>query len=372
MSTARKFWRIGWRIAVCCLLLVWVFHRIFLNEGQRAWQRQGKTWETLSHSDQWRVAWSHGPQELWNTLHLVDPTAFAVSLLFMGSTVLLGAVRWRRILRVQGLDLSVRRTLGISLVAQFFNAFLLGSTGGDLLKAYYAARETHHRKTEAVVTVLVDRLIGLFSMLALACLLMIPNYRFIIDYSSYTALALLVFSMMLVCGGFVALAFWGGVSRRWPGARDWLRRLPKGETLERSLEACRRFGHARGFLSSTLALSTALNLACVLQLTALAWGLHLKIPLLVFPWVVLMIICASALPITPSGLGVREHLYVLLLAVPAIHVDATKALALSLLAYAGFLLWSLVGGVVYLFWRESQHLSEVTGPNAAAEENPTA
>ena len=53
-------------------------------------------------------------------------------------------------------------------MAQFFNAFLLGSTGGDLLKAYYAARETHHRKTEAVVTVLVDRLIGLFSMLALA------------------------------------------------------------------------------------------------------------------------------------------------------------------------------------------------------------
>ena len=48
--------------------------------------------------------------------------------------------------------------------AQFFNAFLLGSTGGDLLKAYYAARETHHKKTEAVVTVFVDRIIGLFSV----------------------------------------------------------------------------------------------------------------------------------------------------------------------------------------------------------------
>jgi hypothetical protein len=44
----------------------------------------------------------------------------------------------------------------ISLVAHFFNSFLLGSTGGDLMKAYYAARETHHKKTEAVMTVFAD------------------------------------------------------------------------------------------------------------------------------------------------------------------------------------------------------------------------
>ena len=42
-------------------------------------------------------------------------------------------------------------------------------------EAYYAARETHHKKTEAVVTVFVDRLIGLWAMLLFASLMILPN-----------------------------------------------------------------------------------------------------------------------------------------------------------------------------------------------------
>ena len=64
----------------------------------------------------------------------------------MGTTILLGVLRWRLVLRVQGLDLPWRRGAEISFVAHFFNSFLLGSTGGDMMKAYYAARET--RPTE--------------------------------------------------------------------------------------------------------------------------------------------------------------------------------------------------------------------------------
>ena len=77
--------------------------------------------------------------------------------------------------------------------------------------------------------------------------------------------------------------------------------------------------------------------------------------------------CISALPITPSGLGVRENLYVLMLTVPEINVDPTRALSLSLLAYAGSLFWSILGGVVYLSRRERDHLAEIAAPNVVAE-----
>jgi uncharacterized membrane protein YbhN (UPF0104 family) len=82
-----------------------------------------------------------------------------------------------------------------------------------------------------------------------------------------------------------------------------------------------------------------------------------------------MIFCISSLPITPSGLGVRENLFVLMLAVPEIAVPKTAALSLSLLAYASSLFWSLAGGVVYLSLKKKQHLEEVTHEeNVAAEE----
>jgi len=62
---------------------------------------------------------------------------------------------------------------------------------------------------------------------------------------------------------------------------------------------------------------------------------------------------------------VRENLFVLMLAVPQVNIEATKALSLSLLAYATFVFWSIVGGGVYLGLRESQRLDEVTRPEIA-------
>jgi glycosyltransferase 2 family protein len=113
---------------------------------------------------------------LWHTLRLIHPAALLVSFLLVGISIIAGVVRWRIVLEAQGLHLPLGRATTISFVAQFFNSFLLGSTGGDLIKAYYAARETHHKKTEAVTTVFVDRLVGLWAMLLFAGVMMIPNY----------------------------------------------------------------------------------------------------------------------------------------------------------------------------------------------------
>lgn len=362
MSATRKLWNLGWRLAICAALMFWICHTIFLNEAHSAFEREQRAFEEPSRAEQWRVAWTLGPQELWRTVSLVEPRWLGLSLVCMGLTLLLGILRWRRVLRVHGLDLAFGRATEISLVAHFFNSFLLGSTGGDLMKAYYAARETHHKKTEAVVTVFVDRLIGLFSMLLFAALMMGPSLGLLRGHASLQAVAGVILAMLLACGAVVVLSFWGGVSRAWPRARAWLRRVPKGEVIERSLDACRSFGRSPRFLAETMGISMLLNAVCVLQYVALARGLDLSISPLALFLIVPMVICISALPVTPSGLGVRENLYVLLLTAPAMgaaSVAPTEALSLSLLAYAGSLVWSLVGGVVYVGLRDRHHLREV-------------
>jgi uncharacterized membrane protein YbhN (UPF0104 family) len=80
-----------------------------------------------------------------------------------------------------------------------------------------------------------------------------------------------------------------------------------------------------------------------------------------------MIFCISALPLTPNGLGVRENLFVLMLAV--INVPKTGALSVSLIASAQGLFWSLVGGLIYMGLRQKEHLSEVTQAGEDAKEN---
>jgi len=369
MKGLRAAWRIGWRVGLCAFLLAWIFQSIFLSAGKASALARHLDWDHLGRLAQWREAWTVGPHELWQTLSQVQPLALAGSLLCVLLTILLNVARWRMVLEVQGLHLPWGRAAGITFVAQFFNAFLLGSTGGDVIKALYAARETHHKKAEAVVTVFVDRLLGLWAMLLFAALMMIPNASLLWRRQELGAPALMILLMLGGASVVLGVAFWSGLSRRFPRARQWLRKLPKGELLERSLDACRHFGKSRGFLLKTLALSLLVNVACVLQMMVLSAGLGVSISSGAWLVIVPMIFCISALPITPSGLGVRENLFVLMLAVPEIHVLKTIALSLSLLAYAGSLFWSLAGGMVYLSLKKKEHLEEVThGENAAAGE----
>jgi uncharacterized protein (TIRG00374 family) len=367
VSVAKKIWQTGWRVTVGALLLLWIFHSIFVNEAREQSKRgelivdgsavDAAKWQQLPRQDQWRYGWKFGPPALWKTLRSVDGTSLGLSFLLMGMTLLIGIVRWRIVLRVQGLGLPFGRAAEISLVAHFFNSFLLGTAGGDVMKAYYAARETHHKKTEAVVTVFADRLVGLWAMLLFASLMIAPNFH-LFQRPGLRTVALAVVMMTVAASGFAFLAFRGGVSRKWSGAREWLRRLPKGEWLERSLESCREFGRQRGFVPRALGLSMLANVVCVFQFWVLSRGLNMNVPLLPLALIVPTVICISALPISPSGLGVRENLFVQLLAAQNIGADPTDSLSLSLLAFAGSLFWSLIGGIVYMIFKEKHHLRE--------------
>ena len=129
---------------------------------------------------------------------------------------------------------------------------------------------------------------------------------------------------------------------------------------ENTLDSCRLFGQSRFFVIKSLAISMLLNAACVAQFIVLARGMNIPVSTTVMFVAVPIVICISALPISPNGLGVRENLFVQMLAVPAIGVDPTAALSLSLLAYAGSLFWSLIGGLVYLTMKDRKDLSEIS------------
>ena len=106
-----------------------------------------------------------------------------------------------------------------------------------------------------------------------------------------------------------------------------------------------------------------MNAACVVQFIVLAQGMNISVDPMVMFVAVPIVICISALPISPNGLGVRENLFVQMLAIPAIDIDPTAALSLSLLAYAGSLLWSLVGGLVYLTMKDRRDIAQMNLPD---------
>lgn len=73
-------------------------------------------------------------------------------------------VRWFVLVRALNLPFTIQNAFRLGLVGCFYNAFLPGSVGGDLVKAYIIARDTPG-KHSAVATVIADRLVGLFGLI---------------------------------------------------------------------------------------------------------------------------------------------------------------------------------------------------------------
>src|SRR5213594_5058816 len=75
--------------------------------------------------------------------------------------------RWHVLLKVQKIHLSLPRLSGLFLIGMFYNQFLPGGTGGDIIKSYLLLKETTDKKAGALLAVVFDRLIGLVALVAI-------------------------------------------------------------------------------------------------------------------------------------------------------------------------------------------------------------
>jgi glycosyltransferase 2 family protein len=95
---------------------------------------------------------------------------FAAAGLVTGVSAFLTFVRWYVLVRAVELPFTLLGAVRLGAVGCFFNTFLPGSIGGDLVKALSLAR-AQSRRTVAVATVLIDRAVGLWALIWLVALL---------------------------------------------------------------------------------------------------------------------------------------------------------------------------------------------------------
>ncbi len=85
---------------------------------------------------------------------------------FTGGLSIIG-FRWWLFMRAQKIEIPVFMAVKLTFLGQFFTNFMPSAVGGDLIRAWYVSRYTH-RKLQAALGVLVDRVMGLASTFILA------------------------------------------------------------------------------------------------------------------------------------------------------------------------------------------------------------
>jgi uncharacterized protein (TIRG00374 family) len=94
---------------------------------------------------------------------------YALAAVLTAISAWISFTRWYLLVRAQNLPFRYVDALRLGLAGFFFNTFLPGSIGGDIVKAAGIAR-SQERRTVAVATVLMDRVIGLWGLLLLLAL----------------------------------------------------------------------------------------------------------------------------------------------------------------------------------------------------------
>lgn len=258
----------------------------------------------------------------------------------------LGIIRWKIILDTQDLAISWSRVFSIHFIGQFFNSFMIGATGGDLVKAFYAAKETHHKKTETVATVIIDRTIGLIVFCAIAGVMLVVKAEFYLSHwQTHIPVIIMLVMITAVVLGLVILF---NINR----FKDWplfnrIRNHPLLRTqIKRLLISIQLYHQSTRALIMTTLLSLAAHVLLVLECYCLGRSFQIHLGFIDYLTVIPLVMAISALPITPGGLGIREGLTVTMLG--AMNISNTQALPLSLMVYFISLAWGLVGGIIFL------------------------
>lgn len=304
-----------------------------------------------------RIEW----QQLGDSFRNTDILLYLSGLLMVLIASLFMAVRWHVLLRVQGISQPLRKIMDLTFIGLFFNTFLLGATGGDLTKLYYLNQSVPNQKTRAIVSLLMDRGIGLLVLIGMA----LPFFPFEAsrlfqnpDTRLYAQILLFLFAAGIV--GLI-LFFTFPVHRLPQSWRDYIANHPQLQVIITLLESIRDHGRSSKLTLFAILLSLISQMFNVFSAQLLASALGLEMTFGQCMIIVAIVFTLISLPITIGGHGLRELAFIKLFSVFGIITLAAgatpgkeTAIAFSLLFFSYQLGCGLVGGIFYLLHSQTQ------------------
>ena len=197
-----------------------------------------------------------------------DLGIFALAFLAAVGVFSLQYVRWYVLVRALDLPFTLRNAFRMGMVGTFYNTFLPGSVGGDIVKAVFIARGQTDRKAAAVATVVADRLIGLFGLLFFAAAV---GGGFWLAGNEQLAAHTELKDIILVCAGLAGtgallyLALGLLPVRRQLRFEERLKRIPKvGGALAELWETAIRYRRRPTAVMTAVAMSAVIHTLMVL------------------------------------------------------------------------------------------------------------
>ncbi len=277
-----------------------------------------------------------GTQTIINNMKMLNPATFIAAVGMYITAIYLSSKRWNLLITQ---DMRAKRLFSLYMIGSFFNAYMPGIIGGDAVKAYYLSKmlkednptscTSQSPLSIAIASVFMDRYIGFSALLSIS----IIAFPFGFNYLEGTPVKwfMPIILVAFISGSIIVFKFRLG---------------ERVKFLFRIYEYFQIYSRKKGVLLKAFLYSLVIQISGIIAIYILSKGISMNISFLSLLIFVPIIILISFIPVSISGIGLREGAFVILLG--TIGVPSDLAMTLSILWFLSVVVASLWGLFEYL------------------------
>ncbi len=266
-----------------------------------------------------------GPEQILSMMKRIGPLYFLGACLIYLASQAISAVRWKLLLPEK---FTFRKLFSLYMLGAFFNSFLPGLIGGDVVKAYYLNKDAK-KLSLTLASIFMDRYFGYAALMIIG----IAAYPLALRYISGAVYQWVM--PAIVCAFIVGSFLFFG-----------LRLGKRFKTVSEFYEFFGLLNSRKDVIAKAVLISLVVQAMNFSAVALLASALGEDIPVLLLLVFLPIIITVTTIPVSISGLGVREGAFVLLLGLIKIRPEAATSLSLSW--FFSTFIGSVPGLIVYI------------------------
>ena len=268
----------------------------------------------------------------------IFPFFLALSLLLV--RVIVSSYRWKVMIAVKDIHISLRALISYYFVGIFFNLLLPTTLGGDVARGYKLSIYSK-KKIDSATSVLMERFIGLSTLLIISLASLLYNFKYIKD----TKVTFIVFGVSAAYFLFFGVLFSEVTVRKIESITKTFAFWNLGDKISRFYNSLHTFIDDKPVLAKTFGLSVIYQVVGIFAVFLLSQSIGLDISLVYFLTIMPIIFVITMIPVSIGGLGIREGSFVFFLTREG--VSTVNALSLSLLFYAQIIIIGIIGAIIY-------------------------
>jgi len=288
-----------------------------------------------------KLDWS----EFYDNAKSIRLSIFVIAVVLAFLEILVRALRWRLLLRVKGIKITMKQSISFILVGTFWGIFLPSSFGGDIAKMYDFSKYSS-RTSDTVSSVFMERWSGVVSLSIISVsIVLLSNDNAI---HNVRMIVLAVFGGIVVSSLMIFRNSLGQKLSVFLGSRQGII-ASTGEKIKQLISSIQEYKKYKMVCFHTLLLALVINFLRIVMNFVNAHAAGFAVPFQYFLVFIPLIILIMMIPASISGIGVREGSYLYFFS--QVGMSPADAVMLSWLGFILVLVYAVAGGVLYAFRR---------------------